>query len=776
MVDIARLEIQADSTGVRSAAGDLDRLTSSARGTEAQNKKLTSSFGSMSGMLRSLIPLFGGLSAAMAIREMARYTDQWTNLNARMVNAVKDADLADDVLNRISQTARRTYSSLQQTADTFLKNNMMLTELGYSVERQIDLNDALNNSLVISGTRGDKAASVMDAFSKALAFGELRGQNFNTVLQSGGRLVEALAAGLGVSTLQLREMSAAGELDTARVVNALTSQMEKLREEAELMPAEISDGFLLMGNSMMELVGRMDDAIGAGDTFAGVLVGLADGIGRVNEGIKNGDYDSLISRFIQLSKIVAAIVAIRMVVWLSGIATQMAINIQQAIAYQMALARMAGVSYAAATATSVLSAALRMLGGPVGAVMMGVAAFGAWAVSANSAERAAIDLDKANKKLSEGLDKTSARMLAESIIRLEEMNDIYAQISSGPGINQVQRSTFQGLIDANNQAINEMKAQIEQVNAYEKRISAITGSAGSGSPVPAGQSLDGLIQAESIMMKYRSSVEVASDEILKLNALWQGGLISLEAYTEHVQRAASGLGAIGNEKEIENIQRRMEAIRLSNLTEVESEQEKFAQILETKNLAFANGLLSEQQWHLELEAEYERHNGRLSEIEERESERRQRLAQQEAQNRQRILGGALAGLTTLMNSESKKMFAIGKVAAISQSMIATWQGMSEALKLGWPLGLLAAAAIGAAGFANVANIKKTSFGSTGGASGSVTAGISNASMPTQPIQKQQEERLVRVEGLKRGELVDYEGVVSIIEQMAGDGRTRIVIA
>ncbi len=80
------------------------------------------------------------------------------------------------------------------------------------------------------------------------------GDNFNTVIQSGGRIAEALAAGLGVTTIELRKMAAAGDLTTSRVFEAITSQMEVLRQEAEAMPATIADGWTLIGNSSMELV------------------------------------------------------------------------------------------------------------------------------------------------------------------------------------------------------------------------------------------------------------------------------------------------------------------------------------------------------------------------------------------------------------------------------------------------------------------------------------------------------------------------------------------
>lgn len=88
-----------------------------------------------------------------------------------------------------------------------------------------------------------------------------------------------------------------------------------------------------------------------------------------------------------------------------------------------------------------------------------------------------------------------------------------------------------------------------------------------------------------------------------------------------------------------------------------------------------------------------------------------------------------------MNSESRKMFEIGKVAAISQSLIATYQGASEALKLGWPLGPIAAASITASGLANVQAIKSQSFG--GGGAGGAAGGSNTQQVNAQAEQVQQ---------------------------------------
>src|SRR5690606_41114887 len=91
----------------------------------------------------------------------------------------------------------------------------------------------------------------MIAWSKAMALGKLSGDNLNTIIQSGGRLAEALAASMGVSTNQLRKLGREGKITTSAMYG-VTSQLAKLREEADSMPATVGDAVQLLKDAMLQ--------------------------------------------------------------------------------------------------------------------------------------------------------------------------------------------------------------------------------------------------------------------------------------------------------------------------------------------------------------------------------------------------------------------------------------------------------------------------------------------------------------------------------------------
>jgi len=206
-----------------------------------------------------------------------------------------------DAMERLSQVANRSYSSLENTVEAFISNSTTLKELGYNTQQQLDYTEALNNALVISGAKRDRAKAVMNALSKAMAGSKLSGQNLNTVIEQGGRVAEALAESMGVSVNQLRKLGAAGKITTGEMFG-MTSQMGKLGKELDGMENTIGDGFTLIKNALLQYVGTTDQASAISGTLAKGLVIITDNFNAL------GDAALMVSSLIATSLIGRSIV------------------------------------------------------------------------------------------------------------------------------------------------------------------------------------------------------------------------------------------------------------------------------------------------------------------------------------------------------------------------------------------------------------------------------------------------------------------------------------
>ncbi|MCM2504102.1 tape measure protein [Aureimonas altamirensis] len=228
--------------------------------------------------------LLSGLGVGISLNELRNLAETWTDLTSRVNIAAGSQEQGAAVMARVSQIARRTYSDLSQTANAYVANSQALKDLGYSTQTQLDYTEALNNALVVSNAKGQQAESVMDALSKAMANGELRGDNLNTVIGTGGRVAQALADGLGVTVTELRALGQQGKLTSDVVVKALTGELGKLREEAESMPATISDALVLLRNSLTQYVGKLNEANGVTSIFSDGIILVADNIETIAAG------------------------------------------------------------------------------------------------------------------------------------------------------------------------------------------------------------------------------------------------------------------------------------------------------------------------------------------------------------------------------------------------------------------------------------------------------------------------------------------------------------
>lgn len=388
-----------------------------ARQIESRFQKMNKSLdGIFARSFRGLTAPLAGVGAALGAAELVRLTDTWTDLTSRVNLAAGSMEAGTEVMGRLGEMARRTYSSLEQTTESYIANATALRELGYATDDQLNYTEALNNALVISAAKGDRAAAIQNALAKAMAGGKLAGDDLNTVIQQGGRVAEALAAGLGVGVNQLRALGAAGKITSRDVFRALTSQMERLRKEAEEMPATISDGIQLLRNALLQYVGQADQAAGVSATISQALVIMAD------------NFDKTADVALQLAGVIAGALVGRSLAGMIarlGLAGAALVNFTRAMAAAGTMARLSlafgGLAAAAGPAGLIIG----------GAVVASLIAYSHATADAAQATRTYEDALAAVRKTAEETAKTVDDQTA--IISEKTRNNLVQAIAEATG-------------------------------------------------------------------------------------------------------------------------------------------------------------------------------------------------------------------------------------------------------------------------------------------------------------------------------------------------------
>lgn len=271
-------------------------------------------------------------------------------------------------------------------------------------------------------------------------------------------------------------------------------------------------------------------------------------------------------------------------------------------------------------------------------------------------------------------------------------------------------------------------------------------------------------QFEKFVADAQEAGERAAVEMAKIQEAMVGGV------------GTGGPGKTEQDQTAE-LQSKLAKIQEANMTELELLRAKLAEENAIVNEAREQKLIGEQEWQATLLGNLERFESEQTEIERKESEKRRKLA--EAEQRAKLDGFAsmFGDLSTLMNTESRKMFEIGKAAALAQAIVDGYAAITGAYKVGASiggpaLGAAFGAAAAAATYTQIQAIRNASFGSGGSgagaaATGSVTGGV-NAQGQAVTGQTEQRQTLT-LQGIDPNQLFTGRQLIELINEARRNG-------
>lgn len=186
MLDLASLIIKADSSQVRSATGDLDKLSRSGKQTEGVTQQLGKGFSSLGGIVKSLLPIFGALSVAWQFREGLRQQEELQRNLLRTEQLLKStgSEAWTSAKNLELQAKELASATLQSTEGIMSAQQKMLSfrnVTGEVFDRAMEA--ALNLSSVMGGDLGGAVLQVSKALEDPV-------QGLNALTRSGTRFTE----------------------------------------------------------------------------------------------------------------------------------------------------------------------------------------------------------------------------------------------------------------------------------------------------------------------------------------------------------------------------------------------------------------------------------------------------------------------------------------------------------------------------------------------------------------------------------------------------------
>lgn len=231
--------------------------------------------------VNALVGAMAALGVGLGVKELAEAADSYAMLSAKIQQSTKDSGNFEQAISGVHQIALQTNSTLDNTGALFTRLNTVAKDMGKSQQFALDMTSTVTKAIQLGGSSTQEAEAAVTQFIQAMQGGVLRGEEFNSIMEGGYGLAEALAKGLGKTTGELRAMAENGELSAERVLAALEKQKAGVDAQYAEMPTTISNALQKIATSWQILIGEMDQANGASATVAQWLSTIADNLNIV---------------------------------------------------------------------------------------------------------------------------------------------------------------------------------------------------------------------------------------------------------------------------------------------------------------------------------------------------------------------------------------------------------------------------------------------------------------------------------------------------------------
>lgn len=214
------------------------------QGSKSLNKFFADNKNAIDGVAHSLQALSISYNAlkgiANRISPAIKSLDELKNATGRLKLVTEDTKelvKAQQELFKISNNSRVSFT---QSVDLYARLGRSLKDLSPSQDKMLQVTEAINKSLIVSGASATSAEAALTQLGQGLAAGALRGEELNSVMEQTPRLAEAIAKGMNVGLAGLRKLASEGKVTSEVVFNAILSQKEALAQEFAQMPLTVS--------------------------------------------------------------------------------------------------------------------------------------------------------------------------------------------------------------------------------------------------------------------------------------------------------------------------------------------------------------------------------------------------------------------------------------------------------------------------------------------------------------------------------------------------------
>lgn len=188
-----------------------------------------------------------------------------------------DQNELNDAMKALQGISQATFTDLGGTVELYSKLKLATEGIGASTDEVLQVTKNFQQALALSGADANTAAGAIKQFGQAMASGQVRGDEFTSIVEALGPALNIMARESGLTVDELREMSREGEL-TAEAFFDMIKNADSLNEAFKSLTPTTEQLKTNLQNTFDEVVIKIDEAIGASDLFDEALIKLNQGL------------------------------------------------------------------------------------------------------------------------------------------------------------------------------------------------------------------------------------------------------------------------------------------------------------------------------------------------------------------------------------------------------------------------------------------------------------------------------------------------------------------
>ncbi|HDS5274936.1 tape measure protein [Enterobacter hormaechei] len=252
----------------------LEKMSGGASKAASKFDQLQTSINKVAGAIAASIVVDWGRAFLVA-------ADNMSQLNARIERLTGSAATASQTMQSLMRISSATGGSLQDTAKLWETLSTALRDTGATNGQIIQLTETLQKIGRIGGSSTEEMANALRQFGQSISSGTVRAEEFNSILEQMPELARQIAAGMGVSIGELRQLMLDGKLTAEDALNAIQKQTGSVNAEFEKLPRTLAQANTALTNSFLSMIDSVNQATGASNGLVAVIDSMTAALDRL---------------------------------------------------------------------------------------------------------------------------------------------------------------------------------------------------------------------------------------------------------------------------------------------------------------------------------------------------------------------------------------------------------------------------------------------------------------------------------------------------------------